>query len=80
MSVIGVALSLLSLAIAPLSALAAIILLALAMTLLIIANRGFLRLVHRLDGGVQTLRAVGMLWVHYLCAGTGFALVKMRLV
>ena len=80
LSVAAVGLSLLSIAALGLSGLAALLGLILSAALLVLANRGFLRFVHRLDGPVQTLRAVAMLWVHYLCAGLGFALVKLRLV
>ncbi|MCV3273863.1 glycosyltransferase [Roseobacter sinensis] len=48
---------------------------ALAMT-----NRSFLALVTRLDGPRGAVAALGVLWLHYFCAGAGYALVKLRLV
>ena len=44
----------------------------LAGAMLAAQNLPFLRLVRRRLGIVASLQAVGILWIHYLCAGTGF--------
>ena len=43
-------------------------------------NRGFLRLVADRLGALAALQAMGILWVHFLCAGTGFALALLERV
>jgi hypothetical protein len=45
----------------------------LAVTLLAMVNAGFLRLVGRTLGAPAAAQAVGVLFVHFLCAGAGFA-------
>ncbi|WP_161793825.1 glycosyltransferase [Jannaschia aquimarina] len=43
---------------------------------LAVANRGFLSLLARLDGAGRALQGLGVLWVHFLCAGLGYALAR----
>lgn len=43
------------------------------------ANRSFLSFVHKKDGALQTVRALGVLWIHFLCGGLGYTFVKLGL-
>ncbi|SFH49708.1 Glycosyl transferase family 2 [Palleronia marisminoris] len=64
------ALGVLAVPVVPGPALVAILI---AIGLLGVQNRGFLRLVRRRLGLAASVQAVGVLWVHFLCAGMGFA-------
>ncbi|MEL6294536.1 MAG: glycosyltransferase [Pseudomonadota bacterium] len=79
-SVILVGLSMIFAALAWVIGLSAAIACGITIAALVYFNREFLAFVTRLDGVRQAAKALGVLWLHYLCAGTGYALVKMRLV
>ncbi|MGD1883966.1 MAG: glycosyltransferase family 2 protein [Paracoccaceae bacterium] len=80
LSVIAVGLSLLSAIGIVIFPIASLLSLLISLALFIYANRGFLGFIRTLDGWVQTPGAIGVLWLHYLCAGLGYALVKLGLV
>jgi GT2 family glycosyltransferase len=52
--------------------------LVISLTVLAVINRNFLKLVSRRLGIGAAVQAVGVLFVHFLCAGTGFALALVE--
>jgi hypothetical protein len=52
--------------------------LVISLTVLAVVNRNFLKLVSRRLGIGAAVQAVGVLFVHFLCAGTGFALALVE--
>jgi GT2 family glycosyltransferase len=44
-----------------------------------LANLGFLQLLRRLDGPGRALQGLGVLWLHFLCAGLGYVLARTGL-
>lgn len=76
-AVIAVGLSLVALPLMLLSVWAGAVLALGALAGLAGLERRFLALVHRLGGAGDALTAFGVLWVHYLAAGAGYARVRL---
>jgi glycosyltransferase involved in cell wall biosynthesis len=76
-AVIAVGLSLVSLPLALFFPLAGLAMAAGSLAALVVIERSFLKLVARLRGLVEAVTAVGVLWVHYLTAGAGYARVRL---
>lgn len=79
-SVVSVFVSLCALPIALFSPALGGVVLAAALCTLAYANRSFLKRLHRLEGWSTTIAALGVLWVHFLCGGLGYAAVRCRLL
>lgn len=77
LSVGATALSILGLLAAPFTPGQGLGLVLLAILALVGINLGFLVRVWRLGGGRDALAAIGVLWVHYLCAGAGYARTRL---
>ena len=78
-SVISVFVSLCALPLVAFAPLWGAVLIGAAIGSLAYANRRFLRRLHRLEGWTTGPAAIGVLWVHFLCAGLGYALVRSGL-
>ena len=76
-AVISVGVSLLALPLAIVAPLVGAALALAALAVLVWLERHFLALVTRRWGTGDTIAAVAVLWVHYLCAGAGYARVRL---
>lgn len=79
MSVVAVATALLAVPLAPLAPITGLALFMVAIVALAWLNRGFLSRVSRLWGPWEAIAALGILMVHYACAGIGYASVMLGL-
>ncbi|MEM7489836.1 MAG: glycosyltransferase [Pseudomonadota bacterium] len=79
-SVLAVLGSLLAVALAAAAPLAGLLALLAALAALALANARFLRMLWRDHAPADAIAALGVLWVHYLCGGLGYAWVLMERV